>query len=114
MCGRSCALPLHPTTEKDAFMAVLLQFTVTPATRDQFNELDARLEESMTQGGGPPPGLMSHVVYPHDDGFVVADVWRTESDGQPFVNEVIYPVLAELGLTASEITALPVWSFARP
>jgi hypothetical protein len=44
-------------------MAVLLEFTVRPATRDQFEELDARLE-SMMQGGGPPPRLMSHVVYP--------------------------------------------------
>ncbi len=74
-------------------MAVLLQFTVTPATQEQFNELDARLEESMMQGGGPPPGLMSHVVYPDEDGFVVADVWRMESDGHPFVREVLHPLL---------------------
>ena len=94
-------------------MAVLLQFTVTPATHDQFNELDVRLEESMMQGG-PPPGLMSHVVYPDDDGFVVADVWRTESDAQPFVTDLLQPLLEQLGLTASETTVFPVWSFARP
>ena len=93
-------------------MAVLLKFTVTPATQDQFDELDARLGESMTQG--PPPGLMSHVVYPDGDGFVVADVWRMESDGQPFVTGVVHPLLADLGLTASETIVLPVWSFARP
>lgn len=96
-------------------MAALLQFTVTPATQDQFNELDDKLEKSMMQGGGgPPPGLMSHVVYPDRDGFVVADVWRSESDGQAFVNEVLQPLLAALGMTASEVTVLPVWSFARP
>jgi hypothetical protein len=95
-------------------MATLLQFTVSPATQDQFNELDARLEESMMEGGGPPLGLMSHVVYPDKDGFVLADVWRMESDGQSFVKEVLHPLLAELGLTAHEVAVLPVWSFARP
>ena len=85
-------------------MAVLLQFTVTPATQDQFDELDLRLGESMVQGGGPPPGLMSHVVYPDEGGFVVADVWRAESDGRPFVEDV----------AVSGTTVRPVWSFARP
>ena len=50
-------------------MAFLLQLTVTPATRDQFNELDAKVGHSMMQAGGPPAGLMSHAVYPEGDGF---------------------------------------------
>lgn len=95
-------------------MAVLLQFTVTPATQDQFHELAARLEESMAANGGPPQGLMSHVVYPSDGGFVVADVWRMESEGRPFLQDVVHPALARLGLTAGETIVRPVWSFARP
>ena len=95
-------------------MAVLLQLTVTPATQDQFNELDLRLADSMVQGGGPPPGLMSHVVYPDDGGFVVAEVWRTESDSRSFVSELLHPLLDQLGLIAGETTVLPVWSFSRP
>jgi hypothetical protein len=95
-------------------MAVLLEFTVTPATQDQFDELDVRLEESMVRSGGPPAGLMSHVVYPADGGFVVAEVWRTESDGQPFLRDVVHPLLTQLGLTAGETTVRQVWSFARP
>jgi hypothetical protein len=50
-------------------MAVLLQLTVTPATREQFDELDVRVGQSMAQAGGPPAGLMSHVAYPERDGF---------------------------------------------
>jgi hypothetical protein len=95
-------------------MAVLLQFTVSPSTQDQFNELDAKVGQSMMQAGGPPDGLMSHVVYPEGDGFVIADVWRTESDGRPYFDDVLRPMLAELGLTAHETTVLQVWSFARP
>jgi hypothetical protein len=95
-------------------MAVLLHLWVTSATRDQFNELDARVGQAMSDGGGPPPGLMSHVVYPEGDGFVVAEVWRTESHGQRYVDDVLRPLLAGLHLTASETTVLPVWSFAQP
>jgi hypothetical protein len=57
---------------------------------------------------------MSHVVYPDADGFVVAEVWSTESQGLPYVDDVLRPLLSELHLTASETTVLPVWSFARP
>ena len=95
-------------------MAVLLQLTVTPATRGQFDQLDVLVEQSMMQAGGPPAGLMAHVVFPQDEGFVVAEVWRTQAEGQPFVDEVLRPLLIGIGLTAAENTVLPVWSFARP
>ena len=95
-------------------MAVLLQLTLTPVTRDQFDRLDVLVGQSMGQAGGPPDGLMSHVVYPQDEGFVVAEVWRTQAEGEPYVDEVLRPLLTEIGLTAGESTALPVWSFARP
>jgi hypothetical protein len=95
-------------------MAVLLQLTVTPATQQQFNELDAAVGQSMTDAGGPPDGLMSHVVYPEGDGFVVAEVWRTGSDGQRYVDGVLRPLVGELSLTAKDTNLRPVWSFARP
>jgi hypothetical protein len=95
-------------------MASLLLLSVSAATQDQFNELDARVGQSMIQAGGPPAGLMSHVVYPEGDGFVVADVWRTQAEGRDFVDDVLRPLVTEVGLTAHETTVLPVWSFARP
>jgi hypothetical protein len=95
-------------------MAVLLELTVTPATREQFDQLDVRVGQATMQTGGPAAGLMSHVVYPQGEGFVVADVWRTQAEGQPYVDEVLRPLLIQLGLTATESTVLPVWSFARP
>jgi hypothetical protein len=95
-------------------MAVLLQITVTPATQEQFDQHDVRVGHSMTQDGGPPAGLMSHVVYPQGEGFVAAEVWRTQAEAQHYVDEVMRPLLDELGLTASQSALLPVWSFARP
>ena len=95
-------------------MAVRLQFRVTPATQEQFNELDARVGQSMAESGGPPAGLMSHVVYPEADGFIVAEVWRSQAEGEPYIDDVLRPLVSDLGLTAEETTAQPVWSFARP
>ena len=88
-------------------MAVLVQLTVTPATQQQFNELDAAVGQSMTDAGGPPDGLMSHVVYPQGDGFVVAEVWRTESDGQHYVDNVLRQLVSELSLTAKDLMCDP-------
>ena len=59
--------------------------------------------------------MVSHVVYPADDGFVVAEVWRTETEGRAYVDDVLRLLMAETGLTATEATTVrPVWSFARP
>jgi hypothetical protein len=95
-------------------MAVLLRLSVTSATRDQFDELDARVGQAMSEAGGPPPGLMSHVVHPEADGFTVAQVWRTEAEGLSYANDVLRLLLTDLHLSASETTVRPVWSFARP
>jgi hypothetical protein len=95
-------------------MAVLLQLTVAPATRDQFNELDANVGQSMMRAGGPPAGLMSHAVYPEGDGFVIAQVWRAEAEGQRYIDDVLRPLLAELALIGQASVVRPVWSFARP
>ena len=95
-------------------MAFLLQLAVTPATRDQFNELDAKVGQSMVEAGGPPAGLMSHAVYPEDDGFVIAEVWRAEAEGQHYIDGVLRPLLAESALSGQVTLVRPVWSFARP
>ena len=97
-----------------ATMAVLLLFHVGPSTQDEFNVLDARVGQAMAAAGGPPAGLMSHVVYPEGDGLVVADVWRTEEEGRAYTDEVLRPLVAEVGLTGQETSVRAVWSFARP
>ena len=95
-------------------MAVLLWLTVTPATQDQFNALDAEVGQSMTQAGGPPAGLMSHAVYPDGDGFVIAEVWRAESEGQSYIDDVLRPLVDGCRLSGQDTVVRPVWSFARP
>ncbi|GAB3927923.1 hypothetical protein GCM10029976_024840 [Kribbella albertanoniae] len=95
-------------------MAALLQLSVPSATRDQFDELDDRVGQAMATAGGPPPGLMAHVVHPEGDGFTITQVWRTEAEGLAYVDNVLHALLADLHLTPTETTIHPVWSFARP
>ena len=95
-------------------MATLLQLRVSPASQEQFNELDALVGKSMTEAGGPPEGLMSHVVYPDDDGFIIAEVWRNEPAARAYIDDVLRPLVTGLDLTAGEAETRSVWSFARP
>ena len=95
-------------------MAVVVRLTVSPASQDQFDVLDGRVGEAMDAAGGPPPGLMAHVVFPEGEGFVVEDVWRTEGEAREYVDTTLRGLIAALELTPGEIEVRPVWSFARP
>jgi hypothetical protein len=111
--------PIHPLPvwrrqRQTAPMAVVLRLTVSPATQEQFNVLDDRVGEAMMAAGGPPAGLMSHVVYPEGEGFVVAGVWRSESEGRDYVDGPLRELIADMDLTPGETNVVPAWSFARP
>lgn len=54
------------------------------------------------------------MVYPWDDGFAVAQVWRTGAEGRDYADDVLRPLVTEVGLTPQEAEILPAWSFARP
>ena len=95
-------------------MAVVLRLTVSHATQEQFNVLDERVGEAMMTAGGPPTGLMSHVVYPEGEGFVVVGVWRSEAEGRAYVDGRLRGLIAEVDLSPGETEVAPVWSFARP
>ena len=57
---------------------------------------------------------MSHAVYPEGEGFVIAEVWRSETEGRRYLDDVLRPLVSGLGLNAHETTVRPIWSFARP
>lgn len=68
----------------------------------------------MNAAGGPPIGLMSHVVRSEGQGFVVAGVWHSEAEGRDYVDGGLRGLAADVGLTPGETEVAPVWSFARP
>ena len=95
-------------------MAVVIRLTVSPASQEQFNVLDDRVGEAMMAAGGPPAGLMSHVVHPEGEGFVVVGVWRSEAEGRAYVDDRLRGLVTDADLTPGETDVVPVWSFARP
>jgi hypothetical protein len=68
----------------------------------------------MMAAGGPPAGLMSHVVYPQGKGFVVAQVWRSETEGRIFVEGRLRRLVADVDLSPGEVEVVPTWSVVRP
>jgi hypothetical protein len=94
-------------------MAVVVEVVVARGSKAQFDEVDVVVSGAMERSG-PPPGLMSHLVKPVGDGFVISDVWRTAEDFHPFNVVVLQPALAAAGLVAGDAVISSVWSFARP
>lgn len=95
-------------------MAVVVEFRVAQGIRDQFDALDMKVTEAMRAQGGPPAGMMFHLAWPEGDGFVILDVWRTEAEARRFLESVLHPAIAEVGLLANEPSMRSVWGMARP
>jgi hypothetical protein len=53
-------------------------------------------------------------VHPDGAGFVITSVWRIQAEAEGWVEMGLRPLLADLGLAATEPRVSPVWSFARP
>jgi hypothetical protein len=94
-------------------MAVMVKLHVA-GTRDQHDAVDAKVEETLATRGGPPPGMMFHLSWPGSDGFVVMDVWRTEDEARPFLDDVVLPAMTAVGIHAGEPAVIPVWGMAIP
>ena len=94
-------------------MAVVIELRVA-GSRDQHDAADAKVEEALGELGGPPDGLMFHLSWPDDEGFVMIDVWRSEQEARQFFDSVVRPAMTALGLDAGVPTVRPVWGTARP
>jgi hypothetical protein len=57
---------------------------------------------------------MVHLGWLTDDGFVIAEAWRTEELFRTYQEHVVKPAPTDLGLTAGEPQISPAWSIARP
>jgi hypothetical protein len=61
----------------------------------------------MMAAKGPPAGLMSHVVYPEGEGFVVAQVCRSETEGRIYVEGQLRMLMADVDLSPGYVEVLP-------
>jgi hypothetical protein len=95
-------------------MAVIVRIVIDSASQDDHDRLGGAVEARLHDQGGPPDGLMVHLGWPVDDGFVITEAWRTEELFRRYREHVLEPALSEAGLFAGEPEIGPAWSIARP
>jgi hypothetical protein len=95
-------------------MAVVGQFRVESGVQSDHEALDAVVSAAIDRDGGPPAGLMAHLVRPEGEGFVVLQVWRSESEMRRYHESVVTPALDQLNLVSAEWKVWPLWGFAVP
>jgi hypothetical protein len=95
-------------------MAIVVRTSIDSADKDDHDRLDQFVEAGVVRQGSPPKGLMVHLSYPSGDGFLIVNVWSSETMFQSWWRDVMESALSEAGLTASEHQIDPVWSLARP
>ena len=93
---------------------IVYESRVANAPKADLDLLDVAVSGAIEELGGPPDGLMVHVVRPEGDGFVIIEVWRDEDTMRRFNDAVLVPRLAEQGLVITGEQTSAVWSFARP
>lgn len=105
-----------PTRAGDGVVgvAVVVELLVPRASREQFDAFDVSVSTAIEASGGPPAGLMAHVVRPAGDGFLICDVWSREEDARAFHRDILAALLSDAGFQAGEPVTSAVWSFARP
>ena len=95
-------------------MAVIIRIVIDSATQDDHDRLGDAVETRLQDQGGPPDGLMVHLGWPADGGFVIIEAWRTEELFRSYQEQLLGPALREAGLAAREPEIGPAWSIARP
>lgn len=95
-------------------MAVIAQLFVHARDQRDHDRLEEAVSARLEAQGGPPDGLMAHLGYPRDGGFVIVDAWRDEAAFRGFFDAVLVDALAESGLVADEPELAQAWSIARP
>ena len=78
-------------------MSVLVRYQEVGMTRQQYDEAGGLLE----QGDFPPAGLELHVLHGDDDSLRVSEIWATADQQRAFNDEVLMPVLNQVGIQLS-------------
>jgi D-mannonate dehydratase len=90
-------------------MSILVRFAPLNLTRDQYEEVNRRLEAT---GDAEPDGQQLHVCFGNEGELRVSEVWESEEKMRAF-GERLMPVLEEVGIQmAAEPEVLPVVNYA--
>lgn len=78
-------------------MSVLVRYQEVGMTRQQYDEAGGRLE----QGEFPPAGLEFHILHGDEGSLRVSEVWASADQQRAFNDDVLLPVLNEVGIQLS-------------
>ena len=92
-------------------MSIVVRFPVVGLTRQQYDEVNRRLEEA---GMWPPDGMQLHVLFGTEGDLKVSEIWESAQQLTAF-SEHLLPVLNEVGVQAvGEPEVFEVHNFEQP
>jgi hypothetical protein len=78
-------------------MAILIRFTPSAMTSDQYDNVGRKLQDA---GHWPPQGLLAHVCFGSSGNLRVSEVWESREKQEQF-GEKLMPVLQEENVDSS-------------
>jgi len=90
-------------------MSIVVRFTPTSLTTEQYDESVRRMTES---GEFPPEGMDYHVCFGTDGNLRVSEIWDSREQLAAF-GERLMPVLADVGIEPGEPEVLDVHNIVR-
>jgi hypothetical protein len=90
-------------------MSIVVRFPVVGLTRQQYDEVNRRLE-----GMWPPDGMRMHVLFGTEGDLKVSEIWESPEQLAAF-GEKLLPLLNEVGVqVAGQPEAFEVHNFEQP
>ena len=90
-------------------MSIVVRFTPTSLTAEQYDESVRRLTES---GDFPPEGMDYHLCFGTDGNLRVSEIWDSREQLEAF-GQRLMPVLADIGIEPGEPEVLEVHNIVR-
>jgi hypothetical protein len=78
-------------------MSIVVRFPVVGLTRQQYDEVNRRLEQARLW---PPDGMQLHVLFGTEGDLKVSEIWESPQQLTAF-SEQLLPVLNEVGVQAA-------------
>jgi len=90
-------------------MSILVRFTPTAVTTQQYDESIRRIKET---GDWPPDGLEYHVAFGSDRNLRVSEIWDTREQWEEFGKRLM-PLLADIGIEPGEPELLEIHNIVK-
>ena len=87
-------------------MSILIRYTPSSLTREQYDKVNEILQEN--GAGGPPPALELHVMFGEGSDLRVSEIWESEEAWRQAWDGAIKAALETAGVQLPEPDKFPV------